>query len=334
LFVVLNQDHAEDAGSGAARLAGDAGERGNRVSPECIEIGLVNNMPDAALRATERQFIDLLSAAAGDRVVRLHFFALAEIPRGDAEGARLRAAYAGTGELATIRLDGLIVTGCEPRAERLTDEPYWNSLADVVDWAEHNTVSTIWSCLAAHAAVLHLDGIDRRRLAKKRSGVFDCHAVADDPLLADVRTLLPVSHSRWNDLPERELTAHGYRVLTRSPVAGVDIFTKRWQSLFVFFQGHPEYSADTLMREYRRDVGRYLRGESAGYPAPPVGYFDRRMETELAAFAAAAVADRDPGRLDRFPVDAVLRASLVRRELRSGVPLMANWLSYLASRKE
>jgi len=334
LFVVLNQDPADDAGSGVARLAGGAGERGKSVLAECIEIGLVNNMPDAALRATERQFIDLLSAAAGNRAVRLHFFALAEIPRGDAEGARLRAAYADTGELERIRLDGLIVTGCEPRAEHLTDEPYWNGLADVVDWAEHNTVSTIWSCLAAHAAVLHLDGIDRRRLAEKRSGMFDCHTVADDPMLADVRSPLPVSHSRWNDLPERELTAHGYRVLTRSPLAGVDVFTKRWRSLFVFFQGHPEYSADTLMREYRRDVGRYLRGESARYPAAPVGYFDRGMETELAAFAAAAVADRDPCLLDRFPVDAVLRSSLIRREARSGVRLIANWLSYLASHKE
>src|SRR5581483_394092 len=125
----------------------------------CLDIGLLNNMPDAALRATERQFIDLIAASAGDRIVRLHFLTLSEIARGEAESARLRAAYTDFRELRGHRLDGLIVTGCEPRAERLTDEPYWNSLADVVDWAEHNTISTIWSCLAAHAAVLHLDGI-------------------------------------------------------------------------------------------------------------------------------------------------------------------------------
>jgi homoserine O-succinyltransferase len=333
MFVVLNQTLFDAAGSGGARLA-EIGDRHPFATTGCLDIGLLNNMPDAALRATERQFSDLLAAAAGDRIIRLHFFTLGEIARGEAESARLRAAYSDFRERRNLRLDGLIVTGCEPRAARLTDEPYWNSLAEIVDWAEHNTISTIWSCLAAHAAVLHLDGIERRRLAEKRSGVFDCYPAAEDAMLADVPALLPVSHSRWNDLPERELTAHGYRVLTRSAVAGVDIFTKRWQSLFVFFQGHPEYSADTLMREYRRDVGRYLRGESAGYPTPPVGYFDRRMEIELAAFATAAVADRDPCRLDRFPVDAVLRASLVRRELRSGVPLMANWLSYLASRKE
>jgi len=38
---------------------------------EAIEIALVNNMPDAALDATERQFRALLSAAAGGRDVRL-----------------------------------------------------------------------------------------------------------------------------------------------------------------------------------------------------------------------------------------------------------------------
>jgi homoserine O-succinyltransferase len=40
-------------------------------SRNCIEIGLVNNMPDAALEATERQFVELIRAATTDAVVRL-----------------------------------------------------------------------------------------------------------------------------------------------------------------------------------------------------------------------------------------------------------------------
>jgi homoserine O-succinyltransferase len=334
LFVVLSQTPFDAAGSGGARLADAPGRAASATAAACLDIGLLNNMPDAALRATERQFSDLLAAAAGDRIIRLHFFTLREIERGEAESARLRAAYGDRRDLRSRALDGLIVTGCEPRAERLTDEPYWRSLADIVDWAEHNTISTIWSCLAAHAAVLHLDGIERRRLAEKRSGVFDCYTVDDDPLLAGVPAPLAVAHSRWNDLSERELAAHGYRVLTRSPAAGVDIFAKRWRSLFLFFQGHPEYSADTLTREYRRDVGRFLRSESAHYPAIPVGYFRRKMETELASFALVAKADRDPALLDRFPSDASLRAELVSAGPSAGVGLIANWLSYLASQKE
>jgi homoserine O-succinyltransferase len=87
------------------------------------------------------------------------------------------------------------------------------------------------------------------------------------------------------------------------------------------------------MREYRRDVGRFLRGETARYPTAPEGYFDRQMEAELAAFGAAALAGRDPCLLERFPTDQVLRSRLVRGELHSGVPVIANWLSYLAAQK-
>jgi hypothetical protein len=57
-----------------------------------------------------------------------------------------------------------IVTGAEPRAARLTDEPYWTALTQVMDWARENTISSVYSCLAVHAAVLHMDGVERHKL--------------------------------------------------------------------------------------------------------------------------------------------------------------------------
>ena len=213
MSVVLNQARHRDFRAGGAVIGN---EGSNRPSLACINIGLVNNMPDAALRATESQFISLLTQAAAERVVRLHFLTLPEIPRGDAENAHVQAAYTDIRELSAIDLDALIVTGCEPRAGRLPDEPYWERLAALVDWAEHNTISTIWSCLAAHAAVLHLDGVERHRLGQKCSGVFACRVVGDAPLLSGVRSPLRVSHSRWNELKSRELISHGYQVLTLS----------------------------------------------------------------------------------------------------------------------
>jgi hypothetical protein len=44
-------------------------DRSRRASPtrETLTIGLVNNMPDAALKSTERQFRDLLVRAAVPR---------------------------------------------------------------------------------------------------------------------------------------------------------------------------------------------------------------------------------------------------------------------------
>src|SRR6185312_16103892 len=109
------------------------------------------------------------------------------------------------------------------------------------------------------AAVLHLDGVERKPLTEKCSGVFDCAKVRDDWLTQDISSSLKVSHSRLNELRAADLVMRGYRVLTESSEAGVDIFTKQLRSHFVFFQGHPEYDAMSLKREYRRDIGRFLR---------------------------------------------------------------------------
>ena len=76
---------------------------------------------------------------------------------------------------------------------------------------------------------------------------------------------MPVPHSRRNDIAESDLAAKGYRVLSRLANGQADIFTREppGHSRFVFFQGHPEYDPGTLGREYLRDMGRFLRGESA-----------------------------------------------------------------------
>ena len=146
---------------------GSIRDRGKR-----IDIGLVNNMPDAALLATERQFSNLLAAASGRMDVRLHLYALSDVPRSAEARAALKRTYQDVKALRPGRLDALIVTGAEPVAPELDQEPYWRALADLIDWADANTVSTILSCLAAHAGVLHLDGIEREPLPAKCSGIF------------------------------------------------------------------------------------------------------------------------------------------------------------------
>jgi homoserine O-succinyltransferase/O-acetyltransferase len=137
------------------------------ASAQCIEIGIVNNMPDATLAATERQFKTLIDHAAAGRRVRVRFCALPGIARGESAARHIEESYDGLDELTRGRLDGLIITGCEPKAASLAAEPYWPALTRLIDWAAENTRSTIFSCLAAHAAVLHLDGIRRVPIGQK-----------------------------------------------------------------------------------------------------------------------------------------------------------------------
>ncbi|HTD43117.1 MAG TPA: homoserine O-succinyltransferase [Bryobacteraceae bacterium] len=297
----------------------------------CVEIGLVNNMPSTALETTERQFRVLLGAASGGLAVRLTLLALPDVPRTDA-GRRHVSAYSDINELWGSHLDGLIVTGTEPRTPSLKEEPYWGSLTRLMEWAERHTYSSVWSCLAAHAAVFHIDGIARRPLSDKRFGVFECAKVSDHPLMAGVPARLHMPHSRWNDAPEDALTACGYRVLTNSNDAGADAFVKQRKSLFVFFQGHPEYHPATLLLEYRRDIGRFLRGERNAYPSMPLGYFDEDSAGALDALRERASTDRREELLRELPTESL--ASKVRHPWSSeAVCIYRNWLQYLCAQK-
>jgi homoserine O-succinyltransferase len=291
-----------------------------------LVIGLVNNMPAPARRSTEQEFRALLEPAAKHHRLRLRCFFLPGTLRPEPHDEPLATLF----EPATT-LDGMIVTGTEPIAATLEEEPYWPELCHLVDWATENTISTIWSCLAAQVAVLRLDGILRRKLTTKLSGVFECVKVSDHALLADAPGHWKVPHSRLNDLDEYVLAEHGYQILSRAPRVGADCFLKpAGRSLFVMLQGHPEYGAECLLREYRRDIRRFLLGQLPAWPAMPEHYFDQATVEQLSSLPALAV--RLPARevLNRF--DAVVAMPPAEWHP-PAARLYANWLALLAHRK-
>ena len=293
-----------------------------------LTIGLINNMPDAALQATERQFMRLLRQAAGDIRIDFHCFSLPSVRRSQPARGRVEVQYTDIAEIDRLHIDGLIVTGAEPSAPTLPQETFWRELTEIVDWAKHNTRSTIWSCLAAHAAVLHLDGVERKLLETKCSGIHDCLKASSHWLTTGLPSPFKVAHSRLNELRADDLTASGYQLLARSLQAGVDSFAKELGSQFIFFQGHPEYEALSLEREYLRDISRFLCGQRDSYPGLPVGYFDAETERSLVAFAARAQAERRPTLTNELP-DRTLRLDIATGA--AATVMIRNWLGYLSS---
>ncbi|MGO9459368.1 MAG: homoserine O-acetyltransferase/O-succinyltransferase family protein [Rhodomicrobium sp.] len=242
------------------------------IEPPLV-IAFVNNMPDAALEASETQFRSLAEEAAGHTRIRFSKFYLPGVPRRERGRHYLSQSYSPLSRLIDTPVDGLIVTGAVPSASTFEGEPYWPGFTKLADWAAANGVPAYWSCLAAHAAVKHFDGIERYRMPQKLSGVFECEKAAASPLAAGVPLRWQVPHSRYNDLREADLTAAGYRIVSRLKSGSPDIFVNLKQNLSVFAQGHPEYDEMTLFYEYRRDLGQFLRGQTGVYPRPPEGYF-------------------------------------------------------------
>jgi homoserine O-succinyltransferase len=298
---------------------------------EPIRIGLINNMPDSALEDTEMQFMELLDRASGSIPVRVSLYSLAQVPRGERAQQHLDRFYCGVDQLWNSGVDSVIITGTEPRQADLCQEPYWTALTEVFDWAAGNTISTVLSCLAAHAGVLHSDGIRRQPLGGKLFGVFESNSV-DHLLTRNAPQPLRFPHSRWNEVREDSLAACGYSILTKSAEAGADLFVKRKRkSLFVHFQGHPEYSTQTLLKEYRRDVRRFLRRERETYPAMPRGYFEAPATTIFNEFQARALADPREEQMASFP--ATPSADSAENTWSSTArTVYSNWLQYIKSR--
>jgi homoserine O-succinyltransferase len=297
-----------------------------------ITIGVVNNMPDSALVGTERQFISLLTAAAPNRHVSIRFSCLSEVERAAAAHERIATQYWQLDRLLDEGVDALIVTGSEPRAVTLTDEPYWRALTRLLDRADSELITSLWSCLAAHMAVLHLDGVKRQRLSEKRSGVYQ-HRIRAAGFLADPdKQVIRTPHSRWNEIQVAQLDPAAYQVISGSDEEGVDTFVSQRRSLLVFCQGHPEYLEDTLLREYRRDINRFLTRERLDYPKAPVGYFGDVAMALVTEFQNAVDARRGTVGIGDFPFDAVM-ADIKRDWSEDATMLYRNWLAYIAARK-
>lgn len=279
----------------------DAHTQPHTVASAGLNIAFVNNMGPGGFVTAQRQFQRLIDAADDLRLCRWREFTLLGVPALDGDSCPAVKSYAPISEIWAGPVDAIVVTGAEPLAERLPDEPYWPALTALFDQARRAKVPLLLSCLAAHAAVLHWDKIERRRLARKRCGIFRQDVRSRHPLVTGLNAPA-FPHSRWNEIDAEALTANGYDILTQAPDGAVDCFMRDEDSLVLAFQGHPEYEPDTLLLEYRRDVRRFLTGATDKYPDLPIGYFSDEEQRRLLEFRADCLAQPHPGHLVAFPI--------------------------------
>ena len=292
-----------------------------------LHVGLLNMMPDAAMEATERQFFRLLGESNPIAQFYLHPFTIDAIPRGEKAAEHVAQYYRTFSEIREEGLDALIITGANVTQPDLSLEPFWQPLTEVMDWAEHNVTSTLYSCLATHAGLQHRYGQARRELPAKRWGVFE-HGVVDrrHPLVMDVNSRFDVPHSRFNQVDREMFEAAGLRILIESEVAGVHLAVSPDLFRTVYFQGHPEYDTISLLKEYKREVMLYLKGLREDYPPHPDHYFDLYTRSIMADYRVAAEAAVKAGKpLPPFP-ESLIADRLENTWHDTGEAIVGNWM--------
>lgn len=295
-----------------------------------LHIGLLNMMPDKALEATERQFFRLIGSS--NRIARfyVHPFTLDALARDEAGRAHVDRYYQRFSQIQSTGLDALIITGANLVSPELDKQEFWEPLIEVLDWASDNVTSVLCSCLATHAVLQFRYRQKRRALPEKRWGIFP-HHVCDrsHPLVTGVNTRFDVPHSRFNEVGPEQFAEAGLKALVEGEAGEVHLAVSEDGFRLVFFQGHPEYDANSLLKEYKREVDRYASGETDLYPPFPRHYFSLQSKAMLNEYRERVAAARTSGgQPPDFP-EALLTPTLQNTWHDSAAAVMNNWMGII-----
>jgi homoserine O-succinyltransferase len=291
-----------------------------------LHVGLLNMMPDAAFQVTEQQFMRLVGTSNQIAQFYVHCFTVPGLPRSRATHDYIAAHYDDLAAIYRDGLDALIVTGANVANPRLELEPFYKPLTEVIAWAGEHVTSVLCSCLSTHALMKHLHGIDRIPLPRKQWGVYSHRVVSPGhPLLRGINTRFDVPHSRYNAITRQHFLDAGLTILIESADAGVHAAVSDDQFRRVYFQGHPEYDANSLLKEFKREVLRHFNGERA-MPPLPEHYFTGDSQAIVAAYLAdAESAHRQQVRLPEFPEER-LAPGLDNTWTDTAKAIFNNWL--------
>jgi len=277
-------------------------ERAEQQDIRTLHVGLLNMMPDAALIPTERQFFRLIGASNPIAQFRVHPFALPHQERGAQAQQHIDTYYETFDQIRAEGLDALIITGANVTHDNLSEEPFWEPLLEITNWAHENVTSTLCSCLATHAVLEARHGERRQHLGYKRWGVYP-HRVTDKkhPLVSDINTRFNVPHSRYNVIDRERFESAGLRVLVEGEVGGV----------------HLAVSGDGIRTVY------FQRPD---YPPFPDNYFNLTSEAIFEEYKDRLQAALDNGQpLPVFPEQLII-PNLDNTWHDSGLAVIGNWM--------
>jgi len=250
-----------------------------------LHIGLLNMMPDAALEATERQFFRLIGESNQIAQFYIHPFSIPTLVRGETGQNHVDKYYESFAQIKKVGLDALIVTGANVSGPELSNQAFWQPLIDVINWSYDNVTSTLCSCLATHAVMEFRYGQKRHALEHKRWGVYTHNVVQrSHPLVTGVNTRFDVPHSRFNQVDRQQFLDSNLHILVESEQNDVHLAVSEDKFRLIFFQGHPEYDAISLLKEYKREVARYFSGQLNRYPPIPENYLSLQAQAILGEY--------------------------------------------------
>lgn len=230
-----------------------------------LEILIVNLMPTK--EATEEQLLRLLSNSPLQ--VNVTFIHMSTHQAANVSQEHLKNFYRTFEEVKSDYFDGMIITGAPVEHLQFEDVNYWDELVGIMEWSNNHVFSTLHICWGAQAALYHHYGISKHELNKKLFGIYEQElSKPKDMLVRGLDDVFLMPHSRHTDIKAEDIKKEpALEILVTSKESGISV-VHSIDNRFVFIFGHVEYDAETLEKEYLRDVkaGREIEVPYNYYP--------------------------------------------------------------------
>ncbi|WP_017471678.1 homoserine O-acetyltransferase MetA [Amphibacillus jilinensis] len=228
-------------------------ERATTQDIRPLKILVLNLMPEK--ERTETQILRLLSNSPLQ--VHVDFIHTESYQSKNVPKSHLEQFYLTFSDVKRDRYDGMIVTGAPVEKFDFEHVDYWEEITEIMDWSVENVTSTIHICWGAQAALYHHYGIGKSTRANKISGVFSHQLIEPThKLVRGIDDEFIAPHSRYTDIDYQAIENEpNLLILDHSDQAGPFLIVSRDEK-HVMITGHIEYDADTLAREYQRDLAK------------------------------------------------------------------------------
>ena len=230
----------------------------NSIENEILQVAILNLMP--LKEDTELQLLRKLATAGKN--LKITFVNVTSYISKTTAPEHMERFYSSFEEIKNKYFDGLIITGAPVEQMNFEDVTYWNELTKIMNWSKLHVKSTLHICWGAQAGLYYHYGINKHLIDDKMFGVFN-HKIDDknSKIMAGFSDGFKAPHSRHTTVYKEDINKiPELQIVSESDKAGVFIVeNKEKRQLFV--TGHLEYAADTLDKEYRRDLSKGLKIE-------------------------------------------------------------------------
>jgi homoserine O-succinyltransferase len=237
--------------------------RAERQDIRPLEIAIINLMPTK--EATETQLMRLLSNTPLQ--INVQLLAIGGHVSKNTPQEYLEKFYSSTFDIMDQRFDGLIITGAPVETLPFEEVNYWEELVRIFEWSRDHVFCVLFICWGANAALHHFHGVNKHLLNQKLSGVYSMNCYDNSgQLLLGLDDPFWMPQSRYATVLPEDVHRSGLLMLAGSEETG-SVITADISHRQVFVTGHFEYDADTLDKEYRRDLAAGLNIDM------PVNYY-------------------------------------------------------------